>query len=225
MEIETLPQCWRSELADEFAAPYFAELKQFISDERSAHEVYPTSKNVFAALRATPLSRVRVLILGQDPYHGEGQAHGLSFSVQVGVKIPPSLRNIYKELQADAGTEPVAHGCLSAWAGQGVLLLNTVLTVRSGEANSHRKRGWEQLTDRIIDVVNDQPNVAFVLWGKPSQKKAERIDATRHLIIESPHPSPLSARRGFFGSQPFSRINAFLQQHDLEPINWQLPSS
>ncbi|MFK7819930.1 MAG: uracil-DNA glycosylase [Planctomycetaceae bacterium] len=225
MRTDTLSECWRTALADAMESPSFNELQKFVASERQEHEVYPADEDVLAALAATPLSSVRVLILGQDPYHGEGQAHGLSFSVQPGVRIPPSLRNIYKELEADLSIEPAQHGCLTAWAKQGVLLLNTVLTVRAGEANSHRKRGWEELTDQIIDTVNEQPNVAFVLWGKPSQKKSERVDASRHLIIESPHPSPLSARRGFFGSKPFSKINAFLQQHGEEPIEWRLPTA
>lgn len=221
MQIETMPQCWQEALADQLSAEYFAELTQFVNDERQAHEIFPAAEDVFRALSHTPLNSVRVLILGQDPYHGDGQAHGLSFSVKHGVKVPPSLKNIYKELHSDLGFEPVSHGCLESWAEQGVLLLNTVLTVRAHEANSHRKKGWERFTDSIIDCVNAGPDTAFVLWGKPAQKKAERIDS-RHLLIESPHPSPLSARRGFFGSQPFSKINDWLESNGGQSIDWRL---
>lgn len=224
MEPDDLPACWHDALAPEFDQPWFADLREFVAAERSAHTVFPPKADVFSAFQLTPLERVKVLILGQDPYHDVGQAHGLSFSVRHGIKIPPSLRNIYKELAADVGVDTPAHGCLEAWAEQGVLLLNTVLTVRAHEANSHRKRGWERFTDRVIDCVSERPSVAFVLWGKPAQKKIPLIDA-RHLIIESPHPSPLSARRGFFGSKPFSRINAFLTEHGSEPIDWDMPGS
>jgi len=222
MRTELLPPCWQHTLASEFDESYFADLSQFIIAERSAGQVFPPEADVFNAFCLTPLDSVRVLVLGQDPYHDVGQAHGLSFSVRHGVKQPPSLRNIFKELKADAGVPPPGHGCLESWARQGVLLLNTVLTVRAHAANSHRKRGWERFTDRVIDCVNAGPPVAFVLWGKPAQKKAERID-DRHLTIQSPHPSPLSARRGFFGSKPFSRINAFLVEHRSRPIDWSLP--
>lgn len=219
MNVDGLPPCWQTALSEEFESDYFRQLREFVESERRSFDVFPSADNVLAALRATPLGSVRVLILGQDPYHGEGQAHGLSFSVQPGVKIPPSLRNIFKERADDVEIEPPDHGCLTAWAEQGVLLLNTVLTVRSSEANSHRRQGWEQFTDRVIDCVNELPAVAFVLWGKPSQKKASRIDE-RHLILESPHPSPLSARRGFFGSKPFSKINKFLEASGHSQIDW-----
>ncbi|APZ95193.1 uracil-DNA glycosylase [Fuerstiella marisgermanici] len=221
MNVDNLPDCWRTSLADEFSQSRFQQLQQFVSRERQSHDVFPREDDVFNALRLTPLNDVRVLILGQDPYHDDGQAHGLSFSVQRGIKIPPSLRNMFKELQADLEIPPAEHGCLEAWAKQGVLLLNTVLTVRAHEANSHRKQGWEEFTDRIIACVNELPAVAFVLWGKPAQKKADLIDS-RHLVIQSPHPSPLSARRGFFGSRPFSKINSWLEEHDMLPIDWRL---
>lgn len=217
--IDQLPTCWRTALADEFDKPYFQKLQKFVTAQRTAHEIFPPEADVFTALRLTPLDNVKALILGQDPYHDNGQAHGLSFSVQRGVKIPPSLRNIFKERESDLGIPPADHGCLEAWAEQGVLLLNTVLTVRAHEANSHHKQGWEEFTTRIIEVVNERAAIAFVLWGKPAQKKAPLIDQ-RHLTIESPHPSPLSARRGFFGSQPFSKINAYLAEHGHSKINW-----
>ena len=180
--------------------------------------------HIYEALKLTPYHEVKVVILGQDPYHGPHQAHGLSFSVQPGVRIPPSLRNIYKELQSDLGIAPVFHGYLVPWAQQGILLLNTVLTVREGQAYSHRGKGWERLTDTIIEKLNqrDKP-VIFVLWGKPAQQKKALIDTKKHIIIESPHPSPLSASRGFFGSKPFSKINQALIALGETPINWQLP--
>lgn len=219
--IDQLPNCWRAALADEFQKPYFQQLQTFVAEQRAAHEVFPPAAEVFTALRLTPLNNVKALILGQDPYHDHGQAHGLSFSVQRGIKIPPSLRNIFKERESDLGLPPDSHGCLEQWAKQGVLMLNTVLTVRAHEANSHHKQGWEQFTTRIIEVVNARAAVAFVLWGKPAQKKSPLIDE-RHLTIESPHPSPLSARRGFFGSQPFSKINAYLAANEQTEIDWSL---
>ncbi len=222
MRTETLPPCWQHALASEFGESYFADLRQFVLAERAGGQVFPPAADVFNAFQLTSLAEVKVLVLGQDPYHDVGQAHGLSFSVRQGVKPPPSLRNIFKELESDAGVSMPDHGCLESWARQGVLLLNTVLTVRAHAANSHRKRGWERFTDRVIDSVNAGPPVAFVLWGKPAQRKAERID-DRHLIIQSPHPSPLSARRGFFGSKPFSRINTFLTEQGSQPIDWSLP--
>ncbi len=221
-ELDGLPHSWRQALASEFSSPYFLELQAFLAMERSAGDVFPPAGVVFDALRLTALEGVRVVILGQDPYHDEGQAHGLSFSVRPGVRLPPSLRNIFKELEQDIGIAPVANGCLGAWARQGVLLLNTVLTVRAHDANSHRKRGWERFTDKVIECVNAQPAVVFVLWGKPAQKKASQIDA-RHLVLAAPHPSPLSAARGFFGSRPFSQINAFLRARGETEIDWQLP--
>lgn len=223
MNLNALPECWRETLKDELASPDFRALQQFVSCERDAGPVFPPTDDVFAALTMTPLRSVRVLILGQDPYHDGGQAHGLSFSVRHDIKVPPSLRNIYKELESDLQIPAPKHGCLESWAQQGVLLLNTVLTVRAHEPNSHRKRGWEEFTTRVIECVNELPSVAFVLWGKPAQKKAGLIH-DRHLLIQSPHPSPLSARRGFFGSRPFSQINDFLMAKAQPAIDWRLDS-
>ncbi len=218
-----LHDSWLEPLNSEFALPYFAKLQSFVDDERKKHSVFPPENDVFSSLQLTPLDNVRVLILGQDPYHDDGQAQGLSFSVRRGVKIPPSLRNIFKELQSDLRIVPAEHGCLEAWAKQGVLLLNTVLTVRAHEPNSHQNKGWEQFTTRVIEHVNQRPHVAFVLWGKPAQQKRGLLD-DRHLVIESAHPSPLSAHRGFFGSRPFSRINEFLESTGEKPIDWRLDS-
>lgn len=219
-----LPDSWRDALADEFAAPYFHALKDFLVEERRTHTVYPPAANVFNALRFTPLENVKVFILGQDPYHGAGQAHGLSFSVRPGVRVPPSLQNIYKELQTDQpGFTPPRHGYLRAWAEQGVLLLNAVLTVRAGEANSHAGKGWEPFTDAMIRAVNAKPErVVFVLWGAYARKKAKLITGKQHVIVESAHPSPLSMAR-FMGSRPFSKVNAALEEAGEAPINWQLP--
>ncbi len=220
---EDIPAAWKALLDDQVAMPYFQRLAKFVDAERARHEVYPTAELVFEAFRLTAPENVRVLILGQDPYHGPGQAHGLSFSVPSGVKIPPSLRNIYKELQSDVGCDIPNHGCLESWAKQGVLLLNTVMTVRAAEANSHRKQGWETLTDRIIQVVDSLPqSVVFVLWGGPARKKRRLVLADRHLVIESAHPSPLSAYRGFFGSKPFSQVNEFLAANEQAEIDWQV---
>ena len=211
----------REALKPEFVKEYFVKLTEFVESERAAHQVFPPAEEVFDALNLTPLNELKVLILGQDPYHNDGQAHGLCFSVRRGVKIPPSLRNIYKELESDAGLTSPDHGYLESWARQGILMLNTVLTVRAHQANSHRKKGWENFTDRIIEVVNDLPNVAFVLWGKPAQIKINLID-NRHLIVKSAHPSPLSARNGFFGSKPFSKINRYLAELGKSEIDWQI---
>lgn len=213
---------WDEVLGPEKAKPYFVELMARVEKARAEKTVYPPAKDVFNALAMTPLDRVKVVILGQDPYHGAGQAHGLSFSVKDGVKIPPSLRNIYKELATDieAFTIPL-HGNLSAWAEQGVLLLNTVLTVEEGCANSHAKFGWEMFTDAVIDAVNRHTDsVVFLLWGSHAQKKGANINCQRHLVLTSPHPSPLSARRGFFGCQHFSQTNTWLKQHNKAPIHW-----
>lgn len=219
--IPNLPACWQAALADEFQTPRFQALQQFVQEQRQQFQVYPAASDVYQALQLTTLDQVKVLILGQDPYHDDGQAHGLSFSVRPGIRIPPSLQNIYKERHSDLGIPASTHGCLNAWARQGVLLLNTVLTVRAHEANSHRRQGWEEFTTRVMDCVNQRPAVAFVLWGKPAQQKASLIDP-RHLIIQSAHPSPLSARRGFFGSRPFSRINDYLVETGQTPIDWRL---
>ena len=217
-----LPATWKV-LQKETEKPYFQKLLGFVKTERTSHEVYPCEDHVFAAFEATPFKDVRVLLLGQDPYHGEGQAHGLCFSVLPDVKLPPSLRNIFKEMHSDVGVDIPSNGYLMNWAQQGMLMLNTVLTVRANEANSHRKQGWETFTDAVIQKVNEKSDpVAFVLWGKPAQKKAKLIDNDRHCIIESVHPSPLSASRGFFGSRPFSKINAFLQETGRNEIDWKL---
>ncbi|WP_437933345.1 uracil-DNA glycosylase [Sorangium sp. So ce341] len=220
-----LPGSWQSVLADELEKPYFQQLTRFLSTEREAHRVFPAEEDVFAAFKLTPYERVRVLLLGQDPYHDEGQAHGLCFSVRPGVPPPPSLANMYKEALADLPDFKVPrHGCLTAWASQGVLLLNTVLTVRAHTPNSHKNQGWETFTDAVIRKVNDRPDgVVFVLWGGHAQKKAKLIDARRHTVIKAAHPSPLSARSGFFGSKPFSTINAALRARGAGEIDWRLP--
>lgn len=220
-----LEPSWLAALQPEFAAPYMRDLRAFLVEEKRRGPVFPPGADIFSAFDLTPLDRVRVVVLGQDPYHGPGQAHGLCFSVRRGVPTPPSLVNIYKELRSDLGIPPAPHGDLSAWANQGVLLLNAVLTVRAHEANSHRGRGWETFTDRVVEVLDARPGaLAFVLWGAYAQKKAARIDRRRHLVIESPHPSPLSADRGFFGTRPFSRINTWLTDRGEPPIDWRLPS-
>jgi uracil-DNA glycosylase len=219
-----LHESWLAKLQPEFDSQYMADLRTFLISEReSGKRIFPRAADWFHALDATPLDDVRVVILGQDPYHGEGQAHGLCFSVQEGVPPPPSLVNIYKELKSDLGIEPPRHGHLESWAKQGVLLLNSVLTVEAHQAASHAGKGWEKFTDAVIREVNALPRpVVFILWGSYAQKKASFVDATRHSIIKSPHPSPLSAHNGFFGSKPFSKANAFLQAHGQQPINWKL---
>lgn len=214
---------WNPLLRGEFEQPYWATLQAFVRDERARFPVYPPDPEVFAALHLTPYADTRVVILGQDPYHGPGQAHGLCFSVRRGVAIPPSLVNIHKELRDDLGIEPPGHGNLEAWARQGVLLLNTTLTVRGGQAASHQGKGWEIFTDRVLDVVNAKDTrVVFILWGASARRKKARLDLTRHVVIESAHPSPLSAHNGFFGSRPFSRTNAALTEVGLDPIDWRL---
>ncbi len=214
---------WKSLLSEQFEQPYWEELQRFVQTERLHDQVFPAHDEVFRALRLTPHADVRAVILGQDPYHGPGQAHGLSFSVRPGVAVPPSLRNIYKELHDDMGIEHPGHGNLETWARSGVLLLNSVLTVRAHDAGSHRKQGWEILTDRIIEVVSEKSDpVVFILWGNFARSKAPLI-ASHHHIIESPHPSPLSASRGFFGTKPFSRANDALVESRREPIDWSLP--
>lgn len=215
---------WQDILADEFQKPYYKELHSFLKEEYASQKIHPDMYHIFEALQITPYEEVKVVILGQDPYHGAHQAHGLSFSVQPGVRVPPSLQNIYKELQSDLGIEPVDHGYLVSWAKQGVLLLNTVLTVRQGQAYSHRGKGWERLTDKIIEKLNEREKpIVFILWGKPAQEKIPMIDTSKHIIIKSPHPSPFSANRGFFGSKPFSRTNNALIALGEEPIDWRLP--
>ena len=215
---------WRPVLIAETEKPYWKPLQQFVKDERRKYQVFPPDKEVFAALHLTPYEKVSVLILGQDPYHEKGQAHGLCFSVQPDVAIPPSLQNIYQELYDDLGCTIPNNGCLTPWAEQGVLLLNAVLTVRAHQANSHQGKGWENFTDAIIRAVNDKPDrVVFVLWGAYARKKALLINTTRHAIIQSAHPSPLSAANGFFGSRPFSKINAALREAGKPEIDWQIP--
>ena len=211
-------------LRGELAKPYWADLQAFVADERRRFAVYPPADEVFAALHQTPYAAVKAVILGQDPYHGPGQAHGLCFSVRPGVALPPSLRNVYAELESDLGVAPPDHGCLDAWAAQGVLLLNTTLTVRAHQAASHQKHGWETFTDEVIRAVAaKEERVVFILWGASARKKATLIDRSRHAIVESAHPSPLSAHNGFFGSRPFSRTNAALAEAGREPIDWTIP--
>lgn len=214
---------WSQFIEEESKKPYFQELESCLKKERSDYDVYPPEADVFNAFKLTPFEKVKVVILGQDPYHGDGQAHGLAFSVKKGVKPPPSLVNIYKELESDLSLIPPSHGNLESWAREGVLLLNTVLTVRKEEPGSHQKKGWEIFTDRVIDVLSDnKQKLVFILWGLPSQKKASRVNSTHHHLILSPHPSPLSSYRGFFGSKPFSRTNDFLKANGIAPINWCL---
>lgn len=214
---------WNPILRDEFDAPYWSELQTFLARERAEHTVYPPHDEVFRSLHLTPYANTKVLILGQDPYHGPGQANGLAFSVHDGVQIPPSLLNIHKELESDLGITRPAHGNLEPWAHQGVLLINATLTVRAREAASHQKHGWETFTNRVIEAVNDKPErVVFILWGASARRKKELVDLQRHVVLESPHPSPLSAHRGFFGSRPFSRANDALVAAGLDPIDWSL---
>ncbi len=214
---------WLPALKDEFRKPYYAQLFQFVKEEYAARVIYPPSDDIFNAFHDTPLSQVKVVILGQDPYHNEGQAHGLCFSVRPGQEIPPSLVNIYQELHDDLGCYIPNNGYLTKWAKQGVLLLNTVLTVRAHQANSHQGKGWEEFTDAVIERVNQQNRpIVFLLWGRPAQMKARMLDNPNHLILKAPHPSPLSAYRGFFGCRHFSQANAFLQENGLEPVDWQI---
>jgi uracil-DNA glycosylase len=226
MVLEKAPD-WQAALQPEFEAPYMQALKQFLRSEKDKQKViYPHSANWFHALETTPLNEVKVVILGQDPYHQPGQAHGLCFSVQPGIKIPPSLMNIYKELDSDLGIKPVNHGYLESWARQGVLLLNAVLTVEESNANSHQGKGWEQFTDKVIETINEQRNnVVFMLWGSYAQRKGSVIDPRKHLVLTAPHPSPLSAHRGFLGCRHFSQANQYLEDHGQTPINWQLPET
>jgi uracil-DNA glycosylase len=222
---DRLPADWKKVLKDVLASPEFEELEAFVARERREETVYPSEEDLFSAFRLTPYEEVKVLLLGQDPYHGPGQAHGLAFSVQPGVKPPPSLVNIFKELQSDVGAPKPKDGSLLRWAEQGVLLLNAVLTVRQGEANAHARHGWEHFTDAVIQKVSDKPErVVFILWGAYAQKKKPLIDTSKHVILEAQHPSPLSAKKGFFGSHPFSKTNEALKKAGLEPIDWALPS-
>ncbi len=221
--ITTIQNDWQALLQSEFEKDYFKELWSFIINEYDTQIIYPEQNDVFSAFQLTAYKDVRIVILGQDPYHGPGQAHGLSFSVQPGIKKPPSLVNIYKELQTDLGCYIPNNGSLIKWAKQGVLLLNTVLTVRKGQAHSHKNNGWETFTNQIISLLNERPEpIIFILWGRPAQEKVKRITGTHHYILEAPHPSPLSAYRGFFGSQPFSAANAILEDLGHTPIDWQI---
>lgn len=214
---------WLSVLKDEFKKDYYAKLFKFVRAEYETCQIFPPSEEIFNAFHFTDYDKVKVVILGQDPYHNDGQAHGLCFSVKPGVEAPPSLVNIYQELRTDLGCYIPNNGYLEKWARQGVLMLNTVLTVRAHEANSHRGKGWEQFTDAAIAALNKQDNpIVFILWGRPAQMKKSMLNNPNHLILEAPHPSPLSAYRGFFGSKPFSKTNEFLVSHGLEPIDWQI---
>ena len=220
-----LDASWKSALSDFLLSTKMDDLKQFLLAEKQADKViYPPSSLIFNALNTTPLTNVKVVILGQDPYHGPHQAHGLSFSVQKGIALPPSLRNVFHELNTDLGVPISKHGDLTHWAEQGVLLLNAVLTVEAGQPTSHQKRGWEDFTDHVIDVLNEQcEHVVFILWGAYAQRKGQRIDPNKHLILKAAHPSPLAANRGgFFGCKVFSKSNNYLKQNGIEPINWQL---
>lgn len=223
MSKQILKNDWAPLLEDEFEKPYYVRLREFLKHEYKTRTIYPSMYDIFNALHYTPFEKVKVVILGQDPYHGPNQAHGLSFSVQKGVKQPPSLVNIFNELKNDLGYEPPSHGNLVDWTKEGVLLLNTVLTVRAGVANSHRGHGWENFTDQIIKTLNEKEHpIVYMLWGAAAQSKQSLIDTSKHFIIKSPHPSPLSAYRGFFGSKPFSKTNEILRQNGLEEINWEI---
>ncbi len=219
-----LEQSWMEALGQEFEKPYMQQLRAFLREQKDQQKViYPRTKDVFQAFAITPFDKVKVLLLGQDPYHGVGQAHGLCFSVQPGVKCPPSLMNIYKELKTDLGIEAPSNGCLIPWAEQGVLLLNSVLTVESAKAGSHQGKGWELFTDKVVEVLNTQKKgLVFLLWGAYAQRKGQLIDRSRHCVLESTHPSPFSAHQGFLGSRPFSKTNAYLQAQDQSPIDWQI---
>ena len=217
---------WKEHLAEEFRRPYMQGLAEFVAAEEKACKVlFPASQHCFNALNSTPLDNVRVVILGQDPYHGPGQAHGLCFSVRPNVAIPPSLVNIFKEIQDDLGIAPPDHGCLQPWAEQGVLLLNSVLTVVQGQAGAHQGKGWETFTDKVIETINrEREGVVFLLWGSYAKKKGQHIDRSKHLVLDGPHPSPLSAYRGFFGCKHFSKANDWLEQQGKPTVNWALPS-
>ena len=218
-----IEESWKAVLSDEFNKDYFLKLKQFLLDEKKRHTIYPNGKDIFNAFNYTPFAKVKVVILGQDPYHGNGQAHGLSFSVLKGSKPPPSLKNIFKELHTDLNFEIPNHGDLTTWAQQGVLLLNATLTVRAKQAASHQKKGWEQFTNRVIKEISDKKEgVVFLLWGRFAQDKEVLIDSTRHHILTAPHPSPFSAHSGFFGCKHFSKTNYLLSQQNQDSINWQI---
>lgn len=223
MAKKILPNDWQEAVGEEFDKPYYLELREFLKSEYESATVYPPKEEIWSAFEHTAFHDVKVVILGQDPYHGPGQAHGLSFSVKPGVKFPPSLRNMFKELNDDIGCETPSDGTLTKWADQGVMMLNTVLTVRRGDANSHRGKGWETFTDEVIRKLSERKEpVIFVLWGKPAQTKKQLIDLDRHDVIESPHPSPFSANRGFFGSKPYSKVNSLLQSRGEKAIDFCL---
>jgi len=219
-----LEESWKTRLEPEFKEPYMGELREFLLSRKSAAAViYPAGSKIFNALNSTPFEQVKVVILGQDPYHGPGQAHGLCFSVRLGVPTPPSLINIFKEIESDLGIPTPDHGCLQSWASQGVLLLNAVLTVERGNAGAHQDKGWERFTDQVIRRLNSERDaLVFMLWGSYALKKGSVIDRARHCVLSAPHPSPLSAYRGFFGCRHFSKANEYLKQHNLEPVNWEL---
>lgn len=224
MKKQILKNDWAPLLEEEFSKPYYLQLREFLKQEYKHYRIYPDMYDIFNALHYTAFADVKVVILGQDPYHGPNQAHGLSFSVKPGVPLPPSLKNIFLELQADLGCTPPSFGYLVPWTKQGVLLLNTVLTVREGQAHSHQGKGWEIFTDRVIEILNRKSNpVVYILWGSAAQVKQQLIDTNKHFIIKAPHPSPLSAHRGFFGSKPFSKTNSILKTIGQTEINWQLP--
>lgn len=221
MNKEIFENDWDDCLQSEFEKPYYRQLQQFLEREYAEETIYPEQADLWTAFKLTPFHHVKVVILGQDPYHGAGQAHGLSFSVNPGVKIPPSLRNMFKELATDIGCEIPTDGTLTGWAKQGVLMLNTVLTVREGQAHSHKKQGWETFTDEVIQKLSSRKEpIVFVLWGRPAQEKKKLIDLSKHAVVESYHPSPLSASRGFLGSRPYSKANDILQSWDEVPIDW-----
>ena len=221
-----LEKSWLKELELEFELSYMQELKLFLqSEKKRGKKIFPKGEDMFKALNLTPLDKVKVVILGQDPYHGPGQAHGLCFSVPEGVRIPPSLQNIFKELQSDLGLSIPSSGCLESWAEQGVLLLNSILSVEKGLANSHSSKGWELFTDSVISLVNEKKSVVFMLWGGYAAQKGKSIDSTRHLVLKSVHPSPLSAHRGFFGNRHFSKCNQFLESKGISPIDWKVYKS
>ena len=221
-----LEKSWLKELGLEFELSYMQELKLFLqSEKKKGKKIFPKGEDMFKALNLTPLDKVKVVILGQDPYHGPGQAHGLCFSVPEGVRIPPSLQNIFKELQSDLGLSIPSSGCLESWAEQGVLLLNSILSVEKGLANSHSSKGWELFTDSVISMVNEKKSIVFMLWGGYAAQKGKSIDSTRHLVLKSVHPSPLSAHRGFFGNRHFSKCNQFLESKGINPIDWKVYKS
>jgi len=223
MAMFKIDKAWKVLLEREFKKPYFLELTSFLENEYKSQIVYPSYDNIFNAFNTTPFDKVKAVILGQDPYHGEGQAHGLAFSVQDGLAFPPSLRNIFQEYQSDLGYKLPTSGNLTKWAEEGVFLLNTVLSVRANQAHSHKGMGWERFTDHVIRLISDhKEHVVFILWGKPAQQKVKLIDTSKHLVLQAPHPSPLSSYRGFFGSKPFSKTNVYLKEHGIKEVDWKL---